>query len=211
MSFEKALIASASPSMVAAKIKAKINHIISTGCSPHITNYPVALEPSFQPVWENNERESQAQDYYIEEQPQPENDLVRKRIWISPEQEFNWHNSELFIKMLESISYRIGFEIAGNCQHIIITLLCSRSDFPIIGTAFKSAFEYCELSEERDSPFMDISGEIWQDIYFNDYLPHPPFYNLLTQPTEPAAGNGELRVDQVALAPNPDLHAAATK
>ena len=184
MSFEKALIASASPSMVAAKIQAKINNIISNGCSPHIIDHPVALEPRFQPIWENNTEESQNQDHYILEQPLPENVLIRKRIWISPEQEFAWHNSESFIKMLESISYRIGFEIAGNRQNIMITLLCSKSDLPIIDTAFKSAFENYELSDTLESPLVNISGKIWQDICFNDYLPHPPFYNLLTQPTE---------------------------
>ncbi len=89
MSFEKALIASASPSMVAAKIQAKINIIISNGCNPHIIDHPVALEPLFQPIWENNAEESQNQDHYILEQPLPENVLIRKRIWISPEQEFD--------------------------------------------------------------------------------------------------------------------------
>jgi hypothetical protein len=55
---------------------------------------------------------------------------------------------------------------------------------PIIDTAFKSAFEYCDLSDAFDSPLEIIPGKIWQDICFRDYLPHPPFYNLLTQPTE---------------------------
>jgi len=83
MSFEKALIASTSPSMVAAKIQAKINPIISSGCIPHIVEYPVALEPKFQSIWGNNTEESQNQDHYVIEQPLSENDLIRKRIWIS--------------------------------------------------------------------------------------------------------------------------------
>ena len=184
MSFEQALIASASPSMVAAKIQARINHELLKGCTPHIIGHPVALEPYFQPVWENETEESQNPNHYILEQPFPENDLIRRRIWISPEQEFDWHESEFFIKMLESISHRIGFEITGNCKNIMITLLCSKSDLPIINTSFKSAFEYHELSDEFDSPLVNIPEEIWQDIYFRDYLPHPPYYNLFTMPSE---------------------------
>jgi len=184
MSFEKALIASASTSMVAAKIQAKISHEIIKGCTPHIIEHPVALEPYFQRIWENNTEESQNPDQYILEQPLPEKDLIRRQIWISPEHEFDWHKSESFIKMLESISHRIMFEIAGNCQKIIFSFLCSKSDLPIIHTAFMSAFEYCELSDAFENPLINITDEIWNDIYFRDFLPHPPYYNLFTMPSE---------------------------
>ena len=65
MSFEKALIANAGPSMVAAKIQERISHEIIKGCTPHIIGSPVFLEPSFQSIWGNNTEESQNQDHYI--------------------------------------------------------------------------------------------------------------------------------------------------
>lgn len=184
MSFQKALITNAHSSMVAAKVQAKISHEITKGCTPHIIEYPVALEPRFQPIWENATEQSQIPDQYVLEQPLSENDLIRKQIWISPEHEFDWHRSESFIKMLESISHRIGFEIAGNCREIMITFLCSKFDLPVIETAFKSAFEYCELSDSFENPLACIPDETWNDIYFRDFLPHPPYYNLFTMPSE---------------------------
>lgn len=185
MSIEKAMIAQASPPMVAARAQELIGAEVLKGCRPDITSQPVCLEPNFYPIWAlKDKKNSQRQPDYIIENATPYSDIVRRQIWISPDQEFDWNNSELFIKQLQTISYRLGFEVIGNSENIIINLLCNRFDLPIISAAFQGVFDYCELSKVSNHPLIKIPINLWKDMCFRDYFPYPPYYHLLTRPFE---------------------------
>ena len=185
MSFEHALINQAGSLIVPAKLKNVIRGEINKGCSSNIAAQPVSLEPPFNPIWTaiNRQERYDLPEYNIEE-PIKNKDLVRKQIWISPGQEFEWNNSELFLKQLQTTLFRLGFEVIGNSENITINLLCHRFDLPVITAAFQGSFEYCELSKNVDSPLFYLPTKLWRDVCFRDYLPHPPYYNLLTRPPE---------------------------
>jgi len=146
MTLERALINQAGSHIVANKLRNFIRAEINKGCSSNIASYPVSLEPNFNPIWAAVDRqELQDHSEYTIEAQVAVKDLVRRQIWISPEQEFNFDNSELFLKQLQTISFWFCFEVSGNSKNIMINFLCNRFDLPIINAAFQSAFEYCEL------------------------------------------------------------------
>jgi len=185
MSIEKAMIAQAQPYMVAAMARELIGEEVLKGCRSEISLQPVSLESNFYPIWAfRYKQDSQRQPDYTIENPISCADLVRQQIWISPNQEFDWNNSELFIKQLQTISFRLGFEVIGNSENIMINLLCNRFDLPIINSAFQGVFDFCELSDMTANPLSDMPVELWKDTCFRDYFPYPPYYNLLTRPSE---------------------------
>tara|TARA_B100002003_G_C14112819_1_gene535218 strand:- start:418 stop:723 length:306 start_codon:yes stop_codon:yes gene_type:complete len=101
MSIERALITQAQLYMVAAKARDFIRNEITKGCRPEISKVPVSLEPLFEPIWEFRKNSFSAQQTLsIMDDPVSSEDLIRLRIWISPEQVFEWNQSELFIKQL---------------------------------------------------------------------------------------------------------------
>ena len=148
MSIEKAMIAQAPPYMVETMARNLINEEVLKGCRSDISSQPVSLESNFSPIWTfRNEPEPHKQPHYTIENPISCTDLVRQQIWISPKQPFDWNDSELFIKQLQTLSYRLGFEVVGNCEKIMINLLCSRFDLPVIIASFQGVFDFSELSE----------------------------------------------------------------
>jgi len=182
---EQALIAQARPYMMAARQQAILRNEVSKGCNPEIFSVPVALEPHYHPISRISELLSDKTqvDFTAEDFPAPD-DLLRLQIWLSPEWEFNWLNSELFIKQLRSVSRRIGFEIIGNNEKIQIQFLVHRCDQPIIVAAFNGQFEHGELSVVSDNPFLKISRDSWDGARFLDCVPPPPYSHLLTRPDE---------------------------
>jgi len=115
MSFEKAVIANAQKHLIATKARDVIGNEISKGCRPEILLLPVSLEPCFQPIW--NIRNNPAlglKKRWVLEGPASQKDIIRLRVWISSEQKFEWNQSELFIKQLQGICYRVVFELTGN-------------------------------------------------------------------------------------------------
>ncbi len=183
MSFEKAIVPHVTYSIVSARTQEIIGNILSMGCLPHISGQLLALEPRFPSIWKKGFTQMDS-NLEILEDAIPASDLVRLKIWISQEHQFDWPKAEQFIKMLQSTTHRIGFEFMGNAEEIIITILCAKSDLPIINSAFKSSFIHSEISTELCCPFENIPAEKWLNIKFRDYFPHKPFYNLLTQPPE---------------------------
>jgi len=178
MPVEDALIRQAQPYMLAAKAKSIIQKEITKGCEPFIYPNPVEIEPVYVPfgVLKDNPVICNLAKY-------PEIlDWTRLQIWISPHQKFDWNKSELFLKQLQSLRHRIGFEITGNEERIYLYFLCKRDDVHLIKGAFRGEFEFCELST---SDFLWKScSEKGQDIVFNDYFPFPPYSHLLTRPDE---------------------------
>ena len=185
MSIESTLIAQAHPLMAASRARTLIAEEIAKGCQPEISPLPVSLEPDFQPLWENKDAITVRKGHFwTVENPPPREELVRLRVWISPEQKFEWNRSELFIKQLHNMSFRSGFEVAGNNNGLTITFLSHHSDLPIITAAFHGEFDLCELTAKDKEPLSNLSAEQWTDTLFRDYFPSPPYSHLLTQPPE---------------------------
>ena len=129
MAIEKALIACVKPYMVAARAQAAIKWEIEKGCNPDLAPYPVALEPPYNQISQADHLlEHDNGIYYTAETLPHEADIKRIQIWQSPEEEFTWLNSELFLKQLHSISHRVGFEIVGNRKDIRMRFLVHNDD-----------------------------------------------------------------------------------
>ena len=185
MSIESALLAQAQPFMAASTARALIGEEIAKGCQSEISPLPVSLEPDFQPLWDTKKDLNVRHRYpWTVEDPPPSEELARLHVWISPEQKFEWNRSELFIKQLHNMSFRSGFEVAGNNNGITITFLSHRSDLPIITAAFQGEFELCELTAKDKELLSNLSAKQWADTLFRDYFPSPPYSHLLTQPPE---------------------------
>jgi len=121
---------------------------------------------------------------WVFESPPQQQELVRHQVWLSHDQPFHWDCMELFLKQLSLVSNRVGLEITGNQERISFTMLCNRSDVPLIRTAFLSKLKFCRLSIATEELVFHSSPEIWKDIGFYDYFPPPPYSHLLTRPDE---------------------------
>ena len=185
MSIEGALIRQAQPYMVGARLRSIIQYEISKGCRPDISRRTVSLEPRFKPLWAiDNSPDTEKAPHWTAEVPTKSEDMVRLQVWISPDYEFDWNHSELFIKQLQAISFRAGFEVAGNCDGIVIGFLIHRIDLPIITAAFNGEFELCELTPMEKGPVNGLKDKNWGNVVFRDYFPPPPYSHLLTRPPE---------------------------
>ena len=185
MSFERALIAQAQPYMVASRLRSIICEEILKGCRPDVSRETVSLEPPFEPIWTaGNSLHKIKEPHCTIENPIPSEDLVRLQVWVSPEHKFDWNHSELFIKQLQATSFRVGFEVAGNRDSIVIGYLLHHIDLPIITAAFNGEFELCELTTMEKGPLNGLPSETWNETFFRDYFPPPPYSHLLTRPQE---------------------------
>ena len=185
MSIEQTLIARARPHMLRTMAEALFHGEVSKGCRPDIALTPVSLEPTFRPISQVSELVTgQTQKDFIPEPIPPASNLVRLQIWPSPDEEFSWLNSELFLKQLQTVSHRIGFEFIGNTKEILMRFLAHRADLPIIKTAFRGQFERCELSDSLDDLFIGLNPDSRNDATFLDCFPPPPYSHLLTRPDE---------------------------
>jgi hypothetical protein len=171
--------------MLEARARALLQREVCKGCSSDIFPVPVGLEPSYHPISKLPElSKSEAYSDSIPESVSPPLELKRAQIWLSPEEEFSWLKSELFLKHLQHISYRAGFEIAGNRKEIQMRFLTHREDLPIVLTAFRGQFVRCELSECTHDLLARITPDAWLDIAFLEAFPPPPYSRLLTRPEE---------------------------
>lgn len=185
MSIEKALIAQAQPHLVASRITALMSEEAQKGCRPDITETPVYLEPYFRPAWAmKNTLNIHENPMHTIAKPVAMNDLVRYRVWVSAEQNAEWNRSELFLKQLQTMVYRMGFEVVGNNKDISICLLCHPFDLPVLTAAFQGQFEACELTPMVNGPLHETPKNDWITMVFRDYFPPPPYSHLLTRPHE---------------------------
>ena len=180
MSIEQALIAQTTPKIFTAKLRDFIRSEITKGCQSEISPFPVSLEPNFTPLWTiRNNPITRNQPQWTEREPIFYNDLIRLRVWISPEQNFDWNNCELFLKQLLKMSYRTCFEIFGNNEGITISFLIHHLDRPILTAAFEGDFDFCELTPMTEGRLSDLPKTMWKDIAFQDYFPSPPYSHFL--------------------------------
>jgi len=185
MSRGQALITYAGPYMLAEKARALIATEVGKGCDGTVMPNPVALEPIWTPITLPKDimtlKDSPS---WADEAVPSTDDLVRYRVWISPEQPFDWDCCELFLRQLCMASNRIGLEISGNQDKIIISLLCYRQDIPVVTTAFYGKLKLCKLSPMNIDLFGDFEKVVLEDVRFYDFYPAPPYCHLLTRPNE---------------------------
>ncbi|MBI4659756.1 MAG: ATP-binding protein [Verrucomicrobia bacterium] len=182
MAIEDVIIARAQPFVLTSKIQALIGNEVRKGCAADLSQFPVRLEADFCPIGSlgsGNSRPSASLAV-------PEQDLDwpkwrRFRVWISPEEPFNWTRSERFLKQLSLLLYRVGFEIAGNRHRIEVTCLCHQADIPVIQTAFASEFAHSRLMPATEPMITGLSREA---LHFHDFYPDPPYSHLLTTSEE---------------------------
>jgi hypothetical protein len=185
MTLARALITQAGPYMVAAKARTLTAAEVGKGCDGRILSLPVALEPVFHPITVTKDLIAlQDRPYWIDESPPQPQELIRYRVWLSPDQPFSWNCLELFVKQLSPVSHRVGLEITGNRERLSISLLCHRNDVPFVTTAFSSKLMFCRISVATEELIFDAEPQAWEDIGIYDYFPPPPYHHLLTRPDE---------------------------
>ena len=183
--YEKHLLAQAGPFMLASQARQIIQTELPKGCNPEIWPDPVALEPPYTPIFINKQSQLQSLENIITYEPKPSaEDIVRLKVWISPQQPFNWQRAELFLKQLSCLKNRAGLEIIGNQVSICLNLLCSKEDAAIIEASFSGKMQNCKLSLVDQDIFSDISLGDWSNIQFFDYFPPDSYFHLLTRPDE---------------------------
>lgn len=142
MSLERAMLARAGPWMLAEKARAALREEVSKGCRPELSVEPVALEPVYQAVLGAKDGVICGRpDLWQVEMPPPAECLARVRVWVSPQQQFDWKRSELLLKQLSCVAHRIGWEIIGNKDRIEVRLLSHEADLPVVQAAFLGQFE----------------------------------------------------------------------
>ena len=181
----EALVTHAGPYMLAAKARALVEAEVGKGCDRNLLPNPVALEPVYSQITIPKDIMAlKDRPCWVYENPPSEEDLVRFRVWMSPDQPFDWDCFELFLRQTCLVSNRVGLEIVGNQERITVSLLCRKQDIPVVATAFCGKLRLCKLSKLESDPFFDVSPGAWEDVRFNDYLPGPPYSHLLTRPNE---------------------------
>ena len=202
---ERALIERARPQILAAKIGEYLNHEAAKGCSPEIFASPVPLEPDYRSLHDvarfgfHDHLQSPVFDD-LTYHPK----LTRLKVWISPEQPFDWKRAELFIKQLQHLGHRICFEIWGNEEGITFNLLCAETDLPTIEAAFQGTHQLCEItrSENTDVPAV-FTENLSRNIHFKDYYPSPPYFHLFTNPNELTFSPLETLIISLSKIPKP--------
>lgn len=174
------MITRAQPHIISSRIQALIRDEICKGCIPDLSPFPVRLEPDFYPVHDLFRQAGRLPDPHVAESKFDWPCWTRLRVWLSPNQPFDWNRSELFLKQLAAVSNRVGFEVAGNEARIDLTILVHRDDRPIVATAFDGAFDRCKLMPASDPVIDRLDSPRWQDAQFEDYHPPPPYFRLLS-------------------------------
>ena len=183
MSMPQAMIAQAKPLIVLARTRQIVEREISKGCQPLLASSPVSLEPAYQELHAHIGAElAQVEESALYEPPPRQEDLVRLRIWISPDQVLDWDRSESFLKQITTVSNRLGFEVQGNRAEVTLSFLCHRADLPVLQAAFLGEYQQSELtlSEKATGEWGSTPGH----LIFHDYYPESPYSHLLTCPDE---------------------------
>lgn len=182
---ETSLLAHAGPDMVANRAQALVRAEVSKGCLPEISPVPVALEPLYAPVLDGNQWDAGQQTAsWTVESPPREEEFLRLRIWVSPDQKCDWGRSETFLKQLSCVQHRIVWELIGNEHEIALQIQCHVDDHAVVRTAFASQFEQCALTPTYRSMLTVSTPGAWNHAVLRDYYPSPPYSHLLTCPEE---------------------------
>ncbi|MFH1742653.1 MAG: type IV secretion system DNA-binding domain-containing protein [bacterium] len=204
MSLVAARIAQAHPYILKQKAKALLQEEVCKGCSPDLFSVPVALEPNFEPLSERHGGTSnESLCRCVPETPPNADELIRFQIWLSPAETFDWDRSELFLKQLASSTHRLGLEISGNQEGIVLSCFCHIRDQFILAAAFRGQFGQYEITPLKKPKLSKLPSAAWDTALFCDYYPSPPYSHLLTQPTELHISPYESLIAAIACVPSP--------
>lgn len=178
------MILRARPQMFAQQLAGMLHTEIAKGCEPDISPHPVPIEPPYSPL------EAIGRSAAGTQPSQPANPVwdaersMRLRIWISPEEPFNWDRSELWLKQMASLPHRVVFQITGNgsqeSKQIELSLVCHVNDAPTVVTAFESHFGMCEVTLAQTDPLDSLDDQAWRFLAFREFFPPPPYSHNLT-------------------------------
>jgi len=181
---ESAIIATIPSHALGVQLEAQRAAEIVKGCEPTIWPQPVALEPSYTSMYTGPRAGESKQILATYENGYRAEDLVRLRIWISPQRAFAWTRCESFLKQLSGVAHRVLFEITGNQKGVSFSLGCHREDLPIVQIAFEAKIEHCMITPQSESQFDLALTHSTNEIRLRDYRPEPPYHHLLTRPEE---------------------------
>jgi hypothetical protein len=186
MSTMSAFLANARPNMLRGRLLELIREEALKGCRPDVACEPVALEPCYRSLADQPAECGSSNDeiHAVPEAPAEESELVRLRLWISPEQQCSWNRCELFLKQLSAVSHRVAFEIVGNEQETMVQFLCHKDDVPVVRAVFLGQFEKCDILPSDHDPFQRVPPHCFPAAIFRDFYPKPPYSHLSTMPDE---------------------------
>ena len=185
MSVEKALITQAGPKIAISKLREKIKTEVAKGCTPELSHHRIDLEPKFYPLWKlKDDINCRYQDRCDDVVLSKPDEFINLHIWISPDQKFDWVQSELFLKQIKTIRHRSIFEVFGNRDRIVLSIKTHRNDAPIVIAAFEGQFSLCELTPFQTKSWLPIFNRGNVVSGFRDFFPLPPYSHLLTRPQE---------------------------
>ncbi|HBG25740.1 MAG: hypothetical protein A2Y10_20315 [Planctomycetes bacterium GWF2_41_51] len=204
--FEKAILAQSAPFMLASQAKQLIQQELIKGCDPVIWPQPVALEPIYSQVMFSREFPIEPNLPLVTYENKPSiEDIIRFKIWISPDQPLDWLRAELFLKQLASVKSRVGLEIIGNQTSVCINLLCRRDDSDIVEAAFSGKLKNHKITPIEPDIFSTINLAAWSNIEFFDYYPAGPYFHLLTCSEELKYSPFESLISNIAQIPSDGL------
>jgi hypothetical protein len=219
MSIEQAMLVRAQPQMVQRKLGAMLTREVSKGCTLDIGAAPVRLEPSYAPLF-STEASLSAPSAVPEAEMTPA-DILDLRVWVSPEQNIGWDQSELFLKALSAVSRRMSFQIVGNQRRqaavgaaptepvdtgggISLGITCQPLDASTVETVFRGQFSKCEVT--RGLPLLPKALlDPSQMLGFVDVFPLPPYSHLLTSYEELKTTPFSSLLEYLAAVPPPSV------
>jgi hypothetical protein len=203
MSIEQAMILRAQPQALARKLSAAIDREVTKGCTRDISPLPVRLEPPFSPLLMTAHASDVTSAFpYVVAARDELVDPVRLRVWISPEQKFDWKHSELWLKQLADTSDRVAFQIAGNKEAIEVLVLCAPRDELLIKATFEAQFNMCEITSADASRLEGVPADAWAQAQFLDFFPPPPYSHMLTCSNELHTSPFEALLTTMRLVPD---------
>jgi hypothetical protein len=204
MSIEQAMILRAQPQALARRIGAAMEREVTKGCTRDLSPVPVRLEPAFAPLLAAPRIAGDVADVpYVPASPDELATPFQLRLWISPEQTFDWNRSELWLKQLALALDRVAFQIVGNKEGIEVGILCAPQDALMIAASFEGQFNLCEILPCASSPLGNIPGDGWGGVQFYDFYPSPPYSHMLTCYTELRTSPFEALLTAMRLIPEP--------
>ena len=178
MSIEHAIIARSQPYIINQQLTDLVKYEVLKGCSAEILPQPVDLEPPHLNYtdWINTDKIHNTSIKTCS--PWGSNDIIRLNCLIATEHDLKWFRAERFLKELQNLNHRVGFEIIGNQDQIRIGFMVHRSDLDLLKVAFKGEYQASEIIEDNTQSIFS------RDSNFYDFLPPPPYHHLLTQSPE---------------------------
>ena len=147
----------------------------SKGCDSDLFSYPTKLEPYYSHTSQWKQDLIDKPGFAQATLPKISSEIMRLRCFISQNHELEWFRAERFLKQLQGLHYRAGFEIIGNEDGIAINFIVHKDDFDVLKFAFDGEYADSEFKHEED-----LSSAYDGNICFYDLFPVPPYHHLLT-------------------------------